>query len=105
VDAQVEVLRMYLEKKPREDLLRALDRLIERSRLTFSEEEALMQGYAPNPDPRHADLHHEVLAQMVLLREYAMDFDRTRVLAQLIVVDRKLTSHLLEGIEELEFPA
>lgn len=40
VNAQVEVLRMYLEKQSRERLVEALDRLIECTEASFRNEEA-----------------------------------------------------------------
>ena len=101
VDAQVEVLRMYLEKKSREQLLVALDRLIKCTQASFREEEGLMDLLAPTADPRHRDMHREVLAQMTVLRRDVMDFNRGRLLAQLILVDRQLTSHIsdAEGVQ------
>ena len=89
---------MYLEKQSRERLLEALDRLIECTRTSFREEEALMALFSSTPDPMHRDQHNEVLSQMNLLRRDVLDFDRGRLLAQLIVVDRQLTSHLLDEL-------
>jgi len=99
VDAQVEVLRMYLEKKSRECLLEALERLIDCTRASFREEEALMECLTSVPDPMHRAMHDDVLTQMALLRDYAMDWDRGHLLAQLILVDRQLTSHLSDAVE------
>ena len=99
VDAQVEVLRMYLEKKSTERLVEALDRLIECTRASFREEEALMECFSSTPDPRHREMHNGVLAQMALLRDYAIEADRGRLLAQLIHVDRQLTSHLSDAVQ------
>lgn len=97
VDAQVEVLRMYLEKRSRDQLLEALDRLIECTSASFDEEEALMECLAPALDPGHREMHSRVLAQLIVLRNSAMDFDRGRLLAQLILIDRQLTSHLSDA--------
>lgn len=94
IDAQVEVLRMYLEKRSRERLVAALDRLIECTRVSFREEEALMERLTSTLDPRHRERHDEVLAQLELLRHDMEDIDRARLLAQLILVDRQLTSHI-----------
>jgi hemerythrin len=94
VDAQVEVLRMYLEKRSQEQLLDAMDRLIECTRASFREEEALMDCFAPDPDPVHREMHGRVLARLMALRNSALDFDRGRLLAQLIFIDRELTSHI-----------
>lgn len=94
VDAQVEVLRMYLEKRSRELLLAALDRLIECTRVSFREEEELMERLTSTLDPSHRERHDEVLAQLELLRHDIEDIDRARLLAQLILVDRQLTSHI-----------
>lgn len=98
VGAQVEVLRMYLEKQSRERLLEALDRLIECTRASFRDEEALMALLSSTPDPRHRDMHVEVMTQMALLRRDVMDFDRGRLLAQLILVDRQLTAHISDAV-------
>lgn len=94
VDAQVEVLRMYLEKKSREHFLDALDRLIECTHASFRQEEQLMACLCSIADPVHREMHHAVLAQLELLRSCALDADRGRLLAQLILVDRQLTSHI-----------
>lgn len=102
VEAQVEVLRMYLEKKSRERLVEALDKLIECTRASFREEEALMECLSSMPDPAHRTRHNEILAQMVLLRDYAIESDRGRLLAQLIHVDRQLTTHLSDALEAPE---
>lgn len=102
VEAQVEVLRMYMEKKSRERLVEALDRLIECTQASFREEEALMECLSSIPDPGHRVRHNEVLAQMVVLRDYAVESDRGRLLAQLIHVDRQLTTHLSDALEAPE---
>lgn len=98
VGAQVEVLRMYLEKQSRQRLLEALDRLIECTQASFREEEVLMEMFASAPDSAHRDKHNEVLAQMNLLRSNVLDCDRGRLLAQLILVDRQLTSHISDAL-------
>lgn len=102
VGAQVEVLRMYLEKQSRERMLGALERLIECTRLSFMEEEAFMEFFSGKSDPQHREMHREVLTQLDLLRRDVLDFDRGRLLAQLILVDRQLTSHLSEVVGVLE---
>lgn len=94
VDAQVEVLRIYVEKKSRERLQAALDRLIECTRVSFREEEELLERLTFTLDPRHRQRHDEVLARLELLRQDMEDIDRARLLAQLILVDRQLTSHI-----------
>ncbi len=93
--AQVEVLRMYLEKQSRERMLGALERLIECTRLSFMEEEAFMEFFSGKSDPQHREMHREVLTQLDLLRRDVLDFDRGRLLAQ-------LTSHLSEVVGVLE---
>lgn len=98
VEAQVDVLRMYLEKKSSQQLLDALDRLIECTRASFREEEGLMECLSPIPDPAHRNMHNSLLGELELLRSCAMEGDRTRLLAQLIMVDRQLTSHLSDPI-------
>jgi hemerythrin len=94
VDAQVEVLRMYIEKQSRERLVEAVDRLLECTRISFRNEEALMEFLTGRTDPLHCEMHERVLAQLVSLRACAMDFDRGSLLARLIMVDRELTSHI-----------
>lgn len=94
VDAQVETLRMYIEKQPPERFVVALDRLIECTRASFRQEEELMECLTSMADPRHRARHDAVIAQLESLRKAAHELDRGRLLAQLIVVDRELTSHL-----------
>lgn len=79
-------------------MLEALDRLIECTRASFREEEGLMESCASTSYPGHRDMHHDVLGQMTLLRRYVMDFDRGRLLAKLILVDRQLTSHISDAV-------
>lgn len=97
IDAQVDVLRMYMEKKSRDCLLEALDRLIDCTRASFREEEELMLCLTGTPDSAHRAMHNELLAQLGVLRQYLMDWDRGRLLAQLIRVDRQLTSHISDA--------
>lgn len=99
VNAQVEVLRMYLEKQSRERLVAALDKLVECTETSFRSEESLMECLTGHPDPLHCEAHRGVLAQLASLRACAMDFDRGRLLARLILVDRELTSHISEVAE------
>jgi hemerythrin len=94
VNAQVEVLRMYIEKQSRERLVESLDRLVECTRASFRSEEALMEFLTGQTDPLHCEKHERVLAQLASLRACAMDFDRGSLLARLIMVDRELTSHI-----------
>ena len=90
---------MYLEKKSSERLLEALDRLIACTRDSFREEEALMEYFTSAPDTVHRDMHNAVLAQLGLLRRCAMESDRGRLLAQLILVDRQLISHISDAAQ------
>ena len=99
VDAQVEVLRMYLEKRSTAQLLEALERLIDCTRSSFREEEALMDCQAFTPDPAHREMHNRVLTQLIVLRSSAADFDRGRLLAHLIQIDRQLTSHISDAAQ------
>lgn len=101
VDAQVEVLRMYMEKQSKERLLEALERLIDCTRASFRIEEELMERLAGDSDPRHRAMHREVLEQLTSLRQYLKDLDRGSLLAQLIFVDRQLTAHLSAAADEL----
>ena len=99
VEAQVEVLRTYMEKKSTERLVEALERLIECTRASFREEEALMECLTGAPDRVHREKHDGVLAQMLVLRDYAIGSDRGHLLGQLIHVDRQLTSHLSDAVQ------
>lgn len=90
---------MYLEKKSSERLLEALDKLIACTRASFREEEELMEYFTSAPDSTHRDMHNAVLAQLALLRRCAMESDRGRLLAQLILVDRQLTSHISDAVQ------
>lgn len=98
VDAQVEVLRMYMEKKSEQHLLDALDRLIDCTRGSFRQEEELMACLGFIPDPAHREMHNAVLVELELLRACVMECDRAHLLAQLIMVDRQLTSHLSDAV-------
>lgn len=99
VNAQVEVLRLFLEKKPRDELLEAVGRLAECAALSFREEEALMGSIA---DPAHGERHREVLVQIECLRSDVLDFDRGHLLARLIQVDRCLTAHISDAVRDLD---
>jgi len=99
VEAQVDVLRTYMEKKSTERLVEALERLIECTRASFREEEALMECLTGTPDTLHREKHNGVLAQMLVLRDYAIGSDRGHLLGQLIHVDRQLTSHLSDAAQ------
>jgi hemerythrin len=99
VDAQVEVLRMYLEKRSAELFLEALDRLIDCTCASFEEEEKLMECLTGAPDPVHREMHQTVLAQLELLRRCVLDSDRGHLLGQLILVDRQLTSHISDALQ------
>lgn len=57
VNAQVDVLRMFLEKKPRDELLEAVGRLADCAALSFREEEALMASMGSIADPSHGERH------------------------------------------------
>ena len=71
VDAQVQVLSIYLDRRPPEHLVTALDRLIDCCRASFREEEALMARLGGQIDPAHRERHQIVtqfFALCVLLR-------------------------------------
>lgn len=99
VDAQVDLLRMYLEKRSSEHFLEALDRLIDCTCASFAEEEELMECFTGAPDPGHREMHQNVLAQLEMLRRCVLDSDRGRLLGQLILVDRQLTSHISDTLQ------
>jgi hemerythrin len=94
---------MYMEKKAANQFLAAVDRLIECTKTSFSEEEALMELLASSLKQEHRDAHNTVLAGLMLLRRCVTDSDRSRLLAQLIVVDRQLTSHLSDAYQAPAF--
>jgi hemerythrin len=98
VNAQVEVLRLYLEKQSGERLVEAVERLIVCAEASFRNEEALMECLTGCPDPQHRAAHKNVLAQLASLRACALNFDRGRFLARLILVDRTVTSHVAETL-------
>ena len=102
VNAQVEVLRMFLEKKHRDELLEAVGRLADCAALSFREEEALMVSMGSLADPAHGERHREVLMQIECLRCDVMEFDRGRLLARLIQVDRCLTAHISDAVRDLD---
>ena len=97
VDAQVQVLSIYLDKRPPEHLVTALDRLIECCRASFREEEALMSRLGGQIDPAHRDRHQTVMRQLSDLRLGALDSDRGRLLASLILIDRELIAHIADA--------
>lgn len=98
VEAQVGVLRLYLEKQSSARLVEALDRLIECTEASFRSEEELMECLTGRADAVHCDAHRNVLAQLSSLRDSALEFDRGRLLARLILIDRELTTHLWQGL-------
>lgn len=105
VNAQVDVLRMFLEKKPRDELLEAVGSLADCAALSFREEEALMTSMGSIADPAHGERHREVLVQIECLRRDVLEFDRGRLLARLIQVDRCLTAHISDAVRDLDAQA
>lgn len=99
VDAQVQVLSSYLDKRSPEQLVAALDRLIDCCRASFHEEEALMIRLGGQPDPAHHQRHEIVMKQLSELRLTAMATDRGRLLASLILIDRELIAHVAEAAQ------
>lgn len=97
VDAQVQVLSIYLDKRPPEHLVTALDRLIDCCRASFHEEEALMARLGGQIDPAHRERHQTVMRQLGELRLEALVTDRGRLLASLILIDRELIAHIAEA--------
>jgi len=97
VDAQVQVLNMYLDKRSAEDMVAALDRLIQCSRASFAAEEALMVRLRGQADPAHRDRHTAVLDRLDELRLTLLDTDRGRLLANLILIDRELIAHVADA--------
>ena len=96
VDAQVAVLSSYLDKRPAEQLVAALERLVICCRASFLEEEALMTRLGGQMDPAHRDRHQTVMNQLETLRLEALKSDRGRLLASLILIDRELIAHLAD---------
>lgn len=99
VDAQVQVLSIYLDKRPPQHLVTALDRLIDCCRASFREEEALMARLGGQMDPAHRDRHQTVMHQLRDLRLGALDADRGRLLASLILIDRELIAHIADAAQ------
>lgn len=97
VDAQVAVLGSYLDKRPAEQLIAALERLIACCRGSFGEEEALMARLGGLMDPAHRDRHQTVMSQLECLRLGAQNADRGSLLASLILIDRELIAHLADA--------
>lgn len=99
VDAQVQVLCSYLEKRSPPQLVSALDRLIDCCRASFREEEGLMARLGGQIDPVHRERHEAVMEQLQQLRLSAMDSDRGRLLAKLILIDRELIAHVADAAQ------
>lgn len=99
VDAQVQVLCSYLEKRSPQDLVAALDRLLNCCRASFREEEGLMTRLGGQIDPVHRERHEAVMNQLQQLRLTAMDSDRGRLLAKLILIDRELIAHVADAAQ------
>lgn len=97
VDAQVAVLSSYLDKRPAEQLIIALERLIDCCRESFREEEALMARLGGQTDPAHRDRHQTLMSQLESLRLGAQNADRGSLLASLIQIDRELIAHLADA--------
>jgi hemerythrin len=97
VDAQVALLSSYLDKRPAEQLIAVLERLIACCRESFREEEALMSRLGGQMDPAHRDRHRTLMSQLEALRFGAQDADRGSLLASLILIDRELIAHLADA--------
>ncbi len=97
VDAQVQVLSSYLDKSSPEQLVAALDRLIFCCRASFREEEGLMARLGGQTDPAHRERHETVMTQLQQLRLTALNSDRGRLLASLILIDRELIAHVADA--------
>ena len=56
-------------------------------------------GQAPGPqmDPAHRERHQTVMHQLSELRLGALDTDRGRLLASLILIDRELIAHIADA--------
>lgn len=99
VDAQVQVLCSYLEKRSPQQLVAALDRLMNCCRASFREEESLMTRLGGQMDPVHRERHETVMKQLAEMRLTAMDSDRGRLLAKLILIDRELIAHVADAAQ------
>ncbi len=97
VDAQVQLLCSYLDKRSPEQMVAALDRLIDCCRASFREEEGLMERLGGQIDPAHRERHETVMDQLQRLRLTALDSDRSRLLASLILIDRELIAHVADA--------
>lgn len=97
VDAQVQVLNMYLDKRSPDEMVAALDRLIQCCRASFEAEEALMVRLRGQAEPTHRERHQAVLERLGQLRLTVLDADRGRLLANLILIDRELIAHVADA--------
>lgn len=104
VDAQVGLLWTYLEKRPAETLIAALERLVECCRISFREEEALMGRLGGQLDAGHRARHQQVLSRLEALRSEADGIDRGRLLARLIEIDRELIAHVADAVRVDDSP-
>ncbi len=97
VDAQVQVLCGYLEKRSPRELVAGVERLIDCCRASFTEEEGLMSRLGGQIDPVHRQRHEAVMAQLRQLSLAALDSDRAQLLGRLILIDRELIAHVAEA--------
>lgn len=97
VDAQVQLLSSYLDKRSPEQLLGALVRLVDCCRASFREEEALMIRLCGQMDGVHRARHEAVMKQLEELRLTALNSDRGRLLGSLILIDRELIAHVADA--------
>lgn len=99
VDAQVQVLCSYLDKRSPQQLEAALDRLIACCQASFREEEGLMIRLGGQIDAMHRERHEAVMTQLQQLRLTVQESDRGRLLAKLILIDRELIAHVADAAQ------
>jgi hemerythrin len=93
----VQVLSIYLDKRPPNTSSPHSIALIECCRASFREEEALMTRLGGQIDPAHRERHQTVMRQLSDLRLGAPGSDRGRLLASLILIDRELIAHIADA--------
>lgn len=96
VDAIGKVLKMHYESSPKEQLILALDEMIECTRSSFMEAETLKLQLGDSPSGAHPDAHATILLQMEFVRQQVALSNTGRLLPSLMVIDHWLTTHISE---------
>lgn len=94
VEALRGVLRMHYDNDPREQMLAAMDRLIECTRLSFQQATDLKAHLGTAPNAASLAEQDYILDQMSSVREQVECSDHSHLLAHLAFVDYWLTTHI-----------